>query len=188
MPVSLADLPAFRVASIDDVSPDPLLIGEFTHLTSVREGRSWLYAGNEFSLIGDVVELNPQTRHATFVAPFWSRGSPIQVGSLVPWVGGYWQAYHVTMIIDPSAAWRRVEFAASAAQHFFLGDAHGWGKVGVDLPEGARATHIEPGGWDHEHCELCDKHIGKNGESLGYVDMEEHWLCRQLPSTICPAA
>lgn len=177
MLVTLADLPAFRVASIDDVSPDPQLLGEFTHLNSVREGRSWLYAGNESSLIGDLVRLDTRTRQAAFVAPFWSRESEIQVGSAVPWADGYWQAYHVTMIVDASATWRRVEFLSSAAQHFMLGNAHWWGKAGAKLPEGARATHIEPGGWDHEHCELCNKHIGKHGDPFGYPDRDNHWLC-----------
>src|SRR4029079_17343025 len=152
------------------------LAGTFTHLGGVREGRSWLYAGNE-SLIGDLVDVDPATGQATFMAPFWSRDSPVQAGRLVPWLDGYWQPYHVTMIVAPEAVWRRTELSAEDAQHFEVGNMHGWRKVGEELPEGATAPRVEPGGWDHEHCEICSKHIGKGGDPAGYVDREDHWLC-----------
>ena len=179
MPIRLGDLPEFRVTSISNIDTEPQLVGIFTHLTAVREVRSWLYAGNEFSLIGDLVDLQPSTKQATFVAPFWSGTSPIQIGSLVPWLDGNWQAYHVTMIVAPDAIWHRVEFASPDAQHFMLGDAHGWGKVGHKLPEGTIATHVQTAGWDHEHCELCFQHIGNGGDRFGYVDLENHWLCHE---------
>jgi hypothetical protein len=179
MPTRLDDLPAFRVMSISSSDTEPKLVGIFTHLTAVREGCSWLYAGNEFSLIGELVGLEPSTKLATFVAPFWSRESPIQTGSLVPWLWGYWQAYHITMIVAPDATWHPIEFAAQDAQHFLLGGAHGWRKVGDGLPEGAVATHVQPAGWDHEHCELCFQIIGNKGDVFGYVDLENHWLCSE---------
>jgi hypothetical protein len=37
---------------------------------------------------------------------------------------------------------------------------------------------VRDGGWDHEHCELCEAHIGGSGDPHGFVDPEEHWLCR----------
>ncbi|HKP02417.1 MAG TPA: hypothetical protein VJU77_03560 [Chthoniobacterales bacterium] len=178
MHVTLADLPAFRVVAIDLLA-DPQLHGEFTHLMSVREGRSWLYAGNKFSLIGDLTNLDAQTRRATFIAPFWSRESKVQVGSVVPWLDGYWQAYHLTMIVDPGTTWRRVTFSPSDAQHWVLGETRGWGKAGYDVPKGATPTQIEVEGWDHEHCELCRKGIGKGGDSAGYIDPDDHWLCAE---------
>ena len=177
--ITLADLPSFRVLAIEPLD-DPKLIGKFNHLRSVREGRSWLYAGNEHSLIGDLVSLEPASKQAAFIAPFWEpTTSPVQVGSVVPWLDGYWQAYHITMIVGANVKWRRVEFAASDAQHFKLGTAHGWAKVGQGLPEGAQPTHIQPAGWDHEHCELCNAHIGKGGDPFGHIDAENHWLCEK---------
>jgi hypothetical protein len=176
--VTLADLPGFRVLAIELLS-EPRLSGEFNHLRSVREGRSWLYAGNEHSLIGDLVALEHTSKQASFIAPFWEPESPIQVGSTVPWLDGYWQAYDITMIVGANARWQRVEFAASDAQHFNLNTAHGWAKVDQELPEGAQPTHIQPAGWDHEHCELCNARIGKGGDPFGHIDSERHWLCEK---------
>jgi hypothetical protein len=172
----LDDLPAFQVLQITNAD-DPELIGVFTHLKSVRTGRSWLYAGDADSLIGDLVDLDEATRHARFTAPFWSPTSPIQVGSVVPWLDGYWQAYHLTMILDQQAAWKRTEFTPSPAQHFRQGDVHGWTKAGHKLPDDAVPTSVDELGWDHEHCELCQSRIGRGGAHHGYVDRNDRWLC-----------
>jgi hypothetical protein len=174
----LEELPAFQVLQITNAD-DPELVGVFTHLKGVRAGRSWLYAGDADSLIGDLVEVDEATRRARFTAPFWSRSSPIQVGSVVPWLDGYWQAYHLTMILDPEAAWRRTEFTASPAQHFRQGDVHGWTKAGHKLPDDAVPTSVDELGWDHEHCELCQLKIGRGGDAHAYVDGNERWLCER---------
>ena len=126
----LEDLPAFQVLQITNAD-DPKLVGVFNHLKGVRAGRSWLYAGDADSLIGDLVDVDEATRQARFTAPFWSPSSPIQVGSVVPWLDGYWQAYHLTMILDPEAAWKRTEFTASHCELCQSkigrgGDAHGY--------------------------------------------------------------
>jgi hypothetical protein len=59
----LEDLPAFRILQVTNAD-DPELIGVFTHLKSVRAGRSWLYAGDADSLIGDLVDLDEASRQA----------------------------------------------------------------------------------------------------------------------------
>lgn len=51
------------------------------------------------------------------------------------------------------------------------------------LPDGAVATRIVPGAWDHEHCTLCLERIGRWGDEYGYVAggpayIDRHdWLC-----------
>lgn len=172
----LKDLPAFQVLQITNAD-DPELIGVFSHLKGVRAARSWLYHGDADSLIGDLVDVDEATRQARFTAPFWSPSSPIQVGSVVPWLDGYWQAYHLTMILDPEAAWKRTEFTASPAQHFRQGHVHGWTKAGHKLPDDAVPTSVDELGWDHEHCELCQSKIGRGGDDHGYVDRNDRWLC-----------
>jgi len=174
----LGDLPAFRVLQIANAE-NPELLGMFTHLKGVRAGRSWLYAGDADSLIGDLLDIDEATQRARFTAPFWSSASPIQVGSAVPWLDGYWQAYHLTMILDPQAVWKRTEFAPSPAQHFQQGDVHGWTKAGAKLPDDAVPTHIDEVGWDHEHCELCQSKIGRGEDAYGYVDHNDRWLCER---------
>jgi hypothetical protein len=138
----LEDLPAFRILQITNAD-DPELIGVFTHLKSVRAGRSWLYAGDADSLIGDLVDLDESSRQARFIAPFWSPTSPIQVGSVAPWLDSYWQAYHLTMILDSQVVWKRVQFIPSPAQHFRQGDVYGWTKSGSKLADDTIPTYID---------------------------------------------
>jgi hypothetical protein len=45
------------------------------------------------------------------------------------------------------------------------------------LPEGAVDLGVRDGAWDHEHCELCNAHIGAAGSPVGYVDPDNRWLC-----------
>jgi hypothetical protein len=136
-------------------------------------------AGDADSLIGDLVDLDASSRRARFVAPFWSSASPVGVGSVVPWLDAYWQAYHVTMILDPDANWCRTELVPSSAQHFRQGEVSGWTKAGQKLPEGAVPTHVDNPGWNHEHCELCESKIGRGGSTHGYVDRRDRWLCER---------
>ena len=172
----IEDLPFFAVDAVMTDSSDPRLRGRFSHLRGVTECRSWLYAGYQ-SLIGDLIELDREHSTAVFEAPFWSDDSPIQVGSTVPWIDGRWQAYHLKMIVDPDAVWKRVRFIPSDAQHFRQGLVHGWSKAGTPLAGDQVPTHIVADGWDHEECVICDTHIGRGGASEGYVDLEDRWLC-----------
>jgi hypothetical protein len=177
MHTRLEDLPAFELKQILTDS-EPHLIGTFSHLRSVRAGRSWLYAGDH-SLIGDLIDLNANDRSARFIAPYWSPASVIQLGSIVPWFDGYWQANQVTMILDPAAHWQRTEFLPSPAQHFKQGGVSGWMRLGQDLPEGAVATHSDSNGWDHEHCEICQRTIGVGGKRYAYINKTDRWLCER---------
>ncbi len=34
-----------------------------------------------------------------------------------------------------------------------------------------------PGGWDHEHCFVCNEKIGAGGHTGGYVDQSSDWVC-----------
>jgi len=174
--MELRDLPQFAIESVRDAESDPRLVGRLSHLAGVREGRSWLYAADE-SVIGDLEELDLATGAAVFSAPYWTPEGPARPGVSLPWVDGYWQAYHVTMILDPANAWRQAEFVAGDAQYFELGGHRGWQKLGQEFLEGAMPREVVRGGWDHEHCELCRANIGAGGAPAGYVDAEERWLC-----------
>jgi hypothetical protein len=174
--MELRDLPQFAIERVRDAETNPRLVGRLSHLRGVQEGRSWLYAAGE-SVIGDLEDLDTVTGTAVFWAPYWTPGSPAQPGAALPWLDGYWQVYHVSMIVDPTNTWRRAEFVASDAQYFELDGHRGWQKVGQGLLDGAVPREVVRGGWDHEHCELCRAHIGAAGAPAGYVDVEERWLC-----------
>lgn len=108
LPVTnLSDLAHLRITDIDLAGKETAVFGIFNCLRAVRLGRGWLYAGATASLIGDLTELNPETRRAVFVGPFWNSTGPVQVGSDIPWVDGYWQPYQIAMIADPGSIWER---------------------------------------------------------------------------------
>ena len=174
--MELRDLPQFTVREVRDADTSPKLVGRFSHLSGVREGRSWLYDMSE-PLTGDLENLDSATEEAVFDAPYWTPESVARPGVALPWIDGYWQAYHVTMIIDTANVWRRADFVASDAQHFTIDGHGGWQRVGEESMEGAIPTQVVHGGWDHEHCELCRARIGSGGAPAGYVDSEDRWLC-----------
>lgn len=174
--MELRDLAQFEIEGVRDSATDIRLVGRLSHLRGVQEGGSWLYAGDD-SVIGDLEELDPATGAAVFWAPYWTPESPAQPGAVLPWLDAYWQAYHVSMIVDPTNAWRREAFVASDAQYFELDGHRGWQKFGEAFLEGAAPREVVRGGWDHEHCELCRAHIGASGAPTGYVDLEDRWLC-----------
>jgi hypothetical protein len=47
----------------------------------------------------------------------------------------------------------------------------------VHLEDGS--TQEDPGGWDHEHCQMCWREISQIGDAdrFGYADEDDRWLC-----------
>ena len=174
--MQLHELPHFVIDAVEVAEAGRSLRGRFTSMVGVREGRSWLYDRDE-SLIGDLESLEPSTGRAAFVAPYWTSASRARPGASMPWVDGYWQAYHLTMILDSANVWRRTTFTPSAAQYFLVQGHRGWQPTGQQLPEGATPLEVVEGAWDHEHCELCKATIGVHGAPVGYRDDSNRWLC-----------
>lgn len=46
-------------------------------------------------------------------------------------------------------------------------------------PEAPRGEEVVAGGWDHEHCEICQKKIGCGGDSFGYLNPPDAWVCEK---------
>lgn len=172
--MTLKDLPAIAVEEITLVTDDLRVRGRFNHLRGVHIGTSYLYCGDA-QWPGELIELDVDTRYATFLTPSWVQRDLISVGSVVPWLPCSWQYFHVNMIL--SSSWERCTFVPSDAQHFRSGNSHGWTKAGDRLPDGALPTYIEKDGWDHEECRICDAHIGWRGSPEGYVNQDDQWLC-----------
>ena len=80
--------------------------------------------------------------------------------------------------------WQEQVFTAADAMHFDLGGLRGWNRADHEIPEGAVETGVEPGGWDHEHCEICRAVIGARGSPVRYVDpMTNRYVLRVTSST-----
>ena len=177
--MDLSSLPQFTIEEMRVTAGDPeiSLLGHLSHLRGVRNETAWLYRSAGPSLIGTVVRI-PTAVEAIVEYRTTDRAlaPELRVGAVYPWIDGYWQAHHVAMIL--AGLWEPRSFTAAPARYFRLAGVTGWQPVDVPLLEGAEDLGIREGGWDHEHCELCQTHIGGAGDPNGYVDPEDHWLCR----------
>jgi hypothetical protein len=169
--VKLSDLPQFTTTAVHGEPGSWVLDGVFNQLETVREGRSWLYVSREGSLIGDLDSLDRASRRARFVTPDSVPTS--MLGLTLPWLDGWWQAYHVALVLDTTHKWRRVLFQATDAVERRM---PGWREL-TPAPDEALAGEgvLVSGGWDHEHCMLCNSHI--DPANPAYVDDEGNWLC-----------
>ena len=51
-----------------------------------------------------------------------------------------------------------------------------WLYTGGDVPDGCT---VEPGGWDHEHCDACNGHINAGQPFQQTTDEPCTWLCEE---------
>jgi hypothetical protein len=187
-PRRLEDLPHFLVAAVQEGETyasgytDYELSGTFDQTEGVREGRCWLLLPHKNSLIGDLKSFDPGPRTAVYCTA--EEDKPPVLGLALPYVDGYWQAYHVWMVLDADHAWSRVIFQPSDALLRRGIDEHGksWrmlrpaGLIPAELAaEGWGDAELIKGAWDHEHCELCRATI--DGGKVAYTDAEDHWVC-----------
>jgi len=200
------DLPHFLVTGIQKAESHNTgyaefeLLGVFDKVDDVREGRGWLLLPERKCLIGDLISLDLAAKTAVFLTA--ERPDPDVVGAKLPFLDGYWQAYHVWMVVEPRWSWMPVIFQARDAvgRRFQAEDVQlidgdevkAWIEVKEMAAQSGKSryypVHPDPvtalstnadgtiaGGWDHEHCELCNTHIEPSDR--GYVDPSEHWVC-----------
>jgi hypothetical protein len=106
------DLPHFVVSSVERGEPQPgtghtefKVHGRFDQTSGVREGRCWLLLADRDCLIGDLASLDLDEGTATFL--MFEEHATDLTGRRLPYVDGYWRAYHVWMVTDPSWRWSR---------------------------------------------------------------------------------
>jgi hypothetical protein len=175
--MDLSGLPQFTVDARRQGEDGVVLTGHFSHLRGVRNDGGWLYRTDAPAIVGSLSRVPAAPGEPVeFRSPDDDMAAGLAAGETYPWVDHYWQAYHVTMIL--AGRWEPRRFVAEAAHYFRQGGVVGWQPVGGAIPEGAEDLGVREGAWDHEHCELCNAHIGGPGDPDGYVDPDERWLCR----------
>jgi hypothetical protein len=183
-PKRLADLPHFLVKGVKEVGADSEgyvcvdLSGVFDKLEGVRDGRCWLLLPGEKNFIGDLSSLDPNTKTALYRT--FDKTVPNLVGRMLPYLDGYWQAYHVWMVTDPERLWEELTFSTSDAVSFTAegGDGRKLNGIRKAKPEDLLNPEVQivHNGWDHEHCELCNAHI--NPGDCCYRDSDGGWVCQ----------
>jgi hypothetical protein len=206
MSKNLLNFPQFIVAEVHDDGPVTdthahyTLTGAFTSLRGVKLGRASLIMQNLDGLAGNLEQLNEENRRGVFTA--MEESLPCKVGDSLAFVDGYWKPDLIKVIVQPERKVQKIIFSAAdavACRYEINGSEdppHKGGSVWRKIsPEEIKARRpilaeawsgqrfvgepwIVPGGWDHEHCEICMKNI--NGGDMAFVELEDElWFCKE---------
>jgi hypothetical protein len=206
-PKSLEDFPQFFVSAVRRGKTSTAgytrfeLEGKFDRIIDdIDPHWFWLMFGKNDCLCTTLQSLNKETRTATLTCDV--RDEPRVAGETLAYLSPRWQAYHVWMVLDPTWGWEKKRFqgADAVAEDYDTGeisivdgrDVRVWTKLELvggregasrhypasdqSLPPSSERRPV-PGGWGHEHCDLCHEHI-EAGE-FGYCDPGGRWMCEK---------
>ena len=171
--MTLSDLPTFRIDTIEILEEAWLLRGALSHRATVRNGRSWLYRAPDTFLVGDLERASALSLFGEFRTPIQDYEPSLLTGQDFVWTDGYWNASFILSIVDANHRWHRIEFKNTDAFQKYAKGIRVWRNAEGEV-RGPDET-ILAGGWDHEHCTLCNGHI-RNG-NVAYKDLNNDWLC-----------
>lgn len=204
---TLEDFPQFFVDAVrpGEVSPDGYtrfeLEGKFDRLIEgIDPHWFWLLLGEKDSICATLQSLNKETKAAVLSCDVAEE--PKVVGQSLAYLSPYWQAYHVRMVLDPAWGWDKKEFYGvdAFAQNYEAKDTavvngsevRVWTKLEPAAGREGASRHypasdqslpprserwLVPGGWGHEHCDLCKTHI--DAGQFAYGDSGDRWLCEK---------
>jgi hypothetical protein len=170
----LGALPRFQVQDVEVCENGDVLLNGRLDGGSLSDGPRWFWLW----LTDDrAVKPTVEERGDSLVVRLSAEENPGQInaGDSYPCHDAYWDLHQIRMIMK--GEWHLQQFVPRDATLFELHGVTGWGPVEAGVPEGAEVKDVLPGGWDHEHCEICGAKIGRGGIASGYVDPEGHWLC-----------
>jgi hypothetical protein len=142
-------------------------------------GENWavcLMHGDRF-IWGRFVEVDQIRRSAGFRADAPAEIAGLSAGDRLALLDGYW-GHQVELVSTPSHVWRFARFVARDAVEFQVES----GRLRTAATPGLRGAGV-PGGWDHEHCELCNETISEHGVASGWTNEEGNWLCEACYAT-----
>lgn len=160
----------------------------------------WLLIGDHAAVCMQWKSLDKETRAAVVIAR--EMELPDLSGKTLYYLSPRWNALNIWMVLDERWGWERMRFQAVdavaedyEAKEVSIVDGREvkkWTKleradkrrsseryypVTEESPPSGADQRIIPGGWDHEHCELCHEHIDHG--DFGYRDRDERWLCEK---------
>jgi hypothetical protein len=202
---TLADFPRFTVTSLRKQPPntegyiDFEIEGTFDRIIPKSAVTwFWLLFGERDCLCVQWKSQEDADLSAVLVG--CQRNIPEVVGATLHYLNPYWQAFNIWMVLDSQWGWQRVKLEAmdAVADNFEAKDvsivdgrevkcwttlkrADNRGHSSRHYPASEEGNGSEggsrlvPGGWDHEHCALCNAHI--NVGDFGYRDPDDRWMC-----------
>lgn len=181
-PKTLEDFPKFSVTALRFSTSDSGYIefeidGTFDRIIEKIEPWFWLLFAEGGYLCASLQSLDEKNQAASLTCEL--KEEPKIVGQALAYLSSYWQGYHVWMILREDAHWEDVVFHATDAvqESFTEKDGGHFRKLskmrrGQELPAGAQ---VVTDGWDHEHCELCNKHIDPADHA--WKNKDGLWVC-----------
>ena len=179
---------------------DPILEGTFEQIIGGTVAQwFWLLFDDRGCICPMLKSFDKQTR--TAILAFDEREEPKLLGLELAYLSSYWQSFHVWMVLDPGWGWERTQFQPTDAV------AEDYEAEDISIVEGREVkvwtklepvstspgqshyrpagqaltlrsgTRLIPGGWDHEHCELCNCHI--DAGMFGFCDPGNRWMCEK---------
>ncbi|MBS1716850.1 MAG: hypothetical protein JSS72_03860 [Armatimonadetes bacterium] len=182
--VTLDDLPQFRAVKHESTEQGEVYNGFFNTLEGV-DAESWLFDLDHF-IQGDVKILNPETKEAEF-RPHWAEVPPAIFDPGLPWMmsDGWYQPRDVRLALDETFVWTEHTFHARDAYATNLenglrslqpGIDNGRSRVYQGQLEPGATQYVVPGGWDHEHCFVCNVHIDE-GKQYFWTEYYDTYCC-----------
>jgi hypothetical protein len=204
-PKALEDFPSFEIAAVrrGDTSATGHtrfeIDGRFDRIIeNIDQHWFWLLNRGNGCLCASLKSLNRETKEATLTCD--EKDEPNVAGQTLFYLSPYWNAYNVWMVLDPDWGWARtrVEAADAVVRDYEASDVSIvsgrevtiWTKLERADRTGGQSRHypaddqnappnptprLIPGGWGHEHCDLCRRHI--DGGEFGYRDPGGRWTC-----------
>jgi hypothetical protein len=171
--VGPADLPHFVVAAVHE----DRCTGRFAPSPWIGEG--WiagLYLGGGRFLWGRFRGVDEAKRTASFYPNQVAELSALRLEDSYPFMDGYW-GERAELVLNESRRWQPARFEPSDMVRF---PAAGGGWMATrSSPAAPPGGEVVPGGWDHEHCEICQKKIGCGGEPDGFFSPPDSWVCEE---------
>ena len=133
-----------------------------------------IYLGGGRFLWGRFREVDAGARTCVFCQDDTAGPEALGVGESYPFMGGYW-GERAELVLDEGRSWHRAEFRPGDMVRYPAEGGGQWAtRSSAQAPAGGE---VVPGGWDHEHCEICRQTIGAGGEPVGFVSPPDSWVC-----------
>jgi hypothetical protein len=142
-------------------------------------GEGWigcLYLGAGHFVWGRFRDVNATERICAFYPDQAAEMVELKPGTRYPFLDGYW-GERAQLVLKEGQHWERLHFQPSDMIRFSV-DGGGWmgARYSEDSPVGG---DVVTGGWDHEHCGICWKKIGYDGEPNGFFSKPDKWVCEE---------
>jgi hypothetical protein len=158
-------IPHCTIHKILDFGEYCVINGDFDREHEFKEGYHMeLYAGGDVFVSLKILYLKNDGRRVIAKIAQKDKGSFLTIGGVYPAVH-CWMAERAEVVLSPIENWKQATFVPRDC-------------ISIS-PNGNR--ELIKGGWDHEHCRICNEVLCAKGchASVGYRNEADHWVCEQ---------